>query len=271
MPTLRVFLDDQPLPVDTLEQWEAVDKWMRQGFQLLAGIRVGSVTTGNTTPATTTPPLSGNSGATAPTPPPPSRRSWPERAWLSLRRPATGEELYHAAIELGYTSTANNPVGAFKRAIRDNPAFVEVGVADNNAKLVVLKSADQTDIQPSSETTNTHEPVIPGSFQARTAIIPPKGQQVADYAEAVLKRAGQGMPIYELVNEMLADGWQTKSEDPEKRVRSVEVALYRAKGRFTRLRNGMWGIPEHYSQYRQDPIFSLDEATVDEENAHPTR
>jgi len=163
-------------------------------------------------------------------------RSWPERAWISLNRPATAEEIYGAAVNQGYVSKADSPLAAFKRKLRENPRFVRHGKSETGGTLWMLQDMGSPG---ESEFPNARG----GQPRTQYGFSTPPGQRAVDFAKRVLEKAGYGLPIGDLTDAMLREGWSTTSPTPEKRSRSVAVALYGDKKQFVK-RGGVWGLTE---------------------------
>jgi len=181
-------------------------------------------------------------------------RSWPERAWIELgHRPATGDEMYGKAVEMGYRSTALNPASAFKRLIRDNAHFKKVGERENRAVEYVLNPASNTP-DHNSDNNGKHPSENSSSSQTKYGFSTPPGQRAVDFAKCVLEEVEHGLSINDLTNAMLEKGWFTTSPTPEKRGRSVAVALYGDKKQFVK-RGTLWELTKWLQQER--PALTL--------------
>ena len=251
----EVFLDGKKITIDTLERWDDIDTLFRTYFRLTAASQPESTPITemvSVSPEETTTPVKYLQNERD-FPTEAVGKSWTERAWLTINRPATNEEMYNAAVALGFRSNAMNPLSAFKRAIRDNPSFVRVGATDTKAFLWVLKNNNSQDITPFVSEKKTIMRVGKGN---NSPLIPVPGQQTADFAEAVLKRVQHGLPIATLTQEMMADNWTSTSSTQQKRERAVEVALYRSRDRFVK-RDGAWQLAKWSVEQTQQENPSL--------------
>lgn len=167
----------------------------------------------------------------------PVKRGWPERAWLSLGRPATAEEMYAEATRQGYRPTADSPLAAFKRAIRDNPHFVHVATIENGAKVWRLYNTPQVNASVVKNEDRAH------------GYNTPLGSQISDYAERALLALDQESATHvDLARKMAELGWTTKSPHPAENVRS----RLRQDRRWERTGDGRWRLRKQDCQDSRD-------------------
>ncbi|MBC8138263.1 MAG: hypothetical protein H8F28_20480 [Fibrella sp.] len=81
----------------------------------------------------------------------------------------------------------------------------------------------------------------PPATGRRRPVIPPPGQQMADYIVRVLEGVGgTSMDSNDIVNAMLAVGWTTRVDGEYKRRHMIDSLLRRKKDQFARLPDGKW-------------------------------
>lgn len=107
-----------------------------------------------------------------------------------------------------------------------------------------LKRDCATDSQrPMTPLTNYQ---VAGQF---TPVQKKQSQTTSDIAYAEMKAVGKVMASTELAESLYeSKKWDTRSDTPEKRARSMDAALTRAKSQFVHYGNSRWGLSEWASQ-----------------------
>ncbi len=247
-----ILSDGKQLPLSTLDSWEKVDRYVRSYWELTGTLPCLEIQ--REVPEQLSPPvaLSVISNDNIPITPLPAKpqleesnnSSWTVRAWMALGRPSTGDEMYYQAVSMGYRSEAENPIGAFKRAIRENPKFFQFAIADNRAVIWGLKGIT---------------PETPHHILSEFKKIVSDKPDTSTLAHRVLSRNGNPLRWDTLIDSMIEAGWNNTSPNRVKRKNSLRAALRMKPDVFSVLGDGFVGLTDWSSNDGNEVSLGLDD------------
>lgn len=155
----------------------------------------------------------------------------------SIGRPATGEEIHRALMARGHRWQAKNPEGSTKRAIRENPTFVRIGVTVDNRTVWSIRDM-------------WHDAEMPYEV---LQFNPDKS--LTDYAVEALELFRTEVDLDTLGNKMIELGWISTSKDAIRRKHALRQTLStRGADKIEHTGDGLWGLKEWYS-VKPQPSF----------------